>query len=155
MKIQSIFAGLVIAMFSLGAYAQEAQSTQSQTQEQNPASTQEQIQNQNLAQNQNLVRQVQQKLKDEGYTVGNVDGKWGPQTQKALKQYQQAQGLAASGNIDTHTLAALGFSSSEIAAFEQQQQKQQQKKQSGQPGMSQPGNQQQMQGGQGQGSGGM
>ena len=53
------------------------------------------------------VRGVQQKLKDAGYDPGNIDGKMGPQTKAALKQFQQAQNLPATGRLDSQTMAAL------------------------------------------------
>lgn len=54
-----------------------------------------------------VVRQVQQSLKEQGYEVGAVDGIWGPKTESAVRQFQQAQGLDASGQLDQQTLAAL------------------------------------------------
>jgi peptidoglycan hydrolase-like protein with peptidoglycan-binding domain len=62
------------------------------------------------------VRQAQQALKDKGYDVGAVDGQMGPHTQSALNQFQQAQGLPQSGDLDTQTLAALGVSEAGSAA---------------------------------------
>ena len=53
------------------------------------------------------VRQVQQKLNDMGYHAGSVDGVLGPQTESALRQFQQARNLDATGHIDSNTLAAL------------------------------------------------
>jgi peptidoglycan hydrolase-like protein with peptidoglycan-binding domain len=53
------------------------------------------------------VRQVQQKLNDLGYHAGSVDGVFGPQTESALRQFQQARNLHATGHIDSSTLAAL------------------------------------------------
>lgn len=43
------------------------------------------------------VRQVQKALIAAGYYKGTVDGKEGPQTKKAIKAFQQAQGLKADG----------------------------------------------------------
>ena len=43
------------------------------------------------------VKAIQQKLKDAGYDVGEIDGKFGPKTERALKQYQRDQGLKADG----------------------------------------------------------
>ena len=57
------------------------------------------------------VSQVQQMLLDKGYSVGTVDGQMGAKTKSALKQFQQSQGLQASGQLDTQTLAALGTAS--------------------------------------------
>ena len=53
------------------------------------------------------VRQVQQKLNDLGYHVGSVDGVLGPRTQSALRQFQHARNMDATGHIDSKTLAAL------------------------------------------------
>jgi peptidoglycan hydrolase-like protein with peptidoglycan-binding domain len=53
------------------------------------------------------VRQVQQELNDMGYHAGSVDGVLGPRTESALRQFQRARNLDATGNIDSKTLAAL------------------------------------------------
>src|SRR5438477_4877211 len=53
------------------------------------------------------VRQVQQKLNDIGYHAGSVDGVLGPHTESALRQFQRARNLDATGHIDSKTLAAL------------------------------------------------
>lgn len=55
------------------------------------------------------VRQIQQKLQDEGYRVGAIDGIWGPKTSSALKEFQQAQGLDADGTLSQSTISALGI----------------------------------------------
>jgi peptidoglycan hydrolase-like protein with peptidoglycan-binding domain len=62
------------------------------------------------------VRQVQQALKDKGHDVGAIDGQWGPKTQNALKEYQQAQGMSASGELDSQTLSSLGVSGSAVGS---------------------------------------
>jgi peptidoglycan hydrolase-like protein with peptidoglycan-binding domain len=54
------------------------------------------------------VKAVQQALKDKGHDPGEVDGKMGPKTQQALKDYQKAEGLKATGRLDTETAAKLG-----------------------------------------------
>lgn len=56
------------------------------------------------------VRSAQQALKNKGYDPGAADGKLGPQTESALKQFQQAQGLTQSGELDQKTMSALGVS---------------------------------------------
>ena len=60
-----------------------------------------------LAGDNSQVSQIQQALNEKGYNVGSVDGQMGPKTKSALKQFQQAQGLQASGKLDQQTLAAL------------------------------------------------
>lgn len=57
-----------------------------------------------------LVRSAQGALNDRGYNVGAVDGLWGPSTENAVRQFQQAQGLQQTGKLDQQTLAALGIS---------------------------------------------
>lgn len=55
------------------------------------------------------VRQVQQKLNEEGYQVGPVDGIWGPKTESAIKNFQQAKGMEATGTLNEDTLAELNI----------------------------------------------
>lgn len=55
------------------------------------------------------VRQIQQSLNQRGYDVGSVDGTWGPSTQKAVRNFQQAVGLEPTGQPNLHTLAQLGI----------------------------------------------
>lgn len=52
------------------------------------------------------IEQIQTSLANEGYSI-RADGVWGPRTASALRQFQQANGLKASGMVDTDTLAAL------------------------------------------------
>jgi murein L,D-transpeptidase YcbB/YkuD len=53
------------------------------------------------------VKQLQRALKSAGYTVGKIDGSYGPSTESAVKQFQQAHGLTADGIAGSKTLAAL------------------------------------------------
>lgn len=46
-----------------------------------------------------VVKQLQSALKDLGYDVGAVDGKFGAQTERAVKNFQKAQGIAADGVV--------------------------------------------------------
>jgi hypothetical protein len=54
------------------------------------------------------IRQAQIILKQKGFDVGDIDGKLGPRTRKALMAYQQQQGLQATGQMDQQTVTALG-----------------------------------------------
>lgn len=54
------------------------------------------------------VQQIQQKLNDQGFKAGPVDGKFGPKTQEALRKFQEKQGFQPTGQIDEQTMAALG-----------------------------------------------
>ena len=63
------------------------------------------------------VRKIQTKLKNWGYYSGAVDGIYGTQTQKAVRYFQQKNGLNADGIAGPKTLAAMGISSSSSGAF--------------------------------------
>lgn len=58
--------------------------------------------------NQDQVRGVQQNLADRGYDPGQVDGRWGPRTQQAVRDFQRDQNIQANGRPNPQTLAALG-----------------------------------------------
>ena len=53
------------------------------------------------------VRKIQQKLKNWGYYSGAVDGIYGTQTQKAVRWFQQKNGLTVDGIAGPKTLAAM------------------------------------------------
>ena len=53
------------------------------------------------------VKALQQKLKALGFDPNGVDGNFGPGTDKAVRAFQQANGLGVDGNVGPGTLAAL------------------------------------------------
>jgi peptidoglycan hydrolase-like protein with peptidoglycan-binding domain len=53
------------------------------------------------------VREVQQTLRDRGFRLG-VDGIMGPRTQAMLRQFQKAENLEPTGQLNRQTLVALG-----------------------------------------------
>ena len=55
------------------------------------------------------VTEIQTRLKNWGYYSGEVDGMFGSATEKAVKYFQQKNGLTADGVVGTQTLAALGI----------------------------------------------
>jgi hyperosmotically inducible protein len=55
------------------------------------------------------VRRVQEALKDKGHDPGQIDGVLGPQTQQALREFQKAENLPATGQLDGRTVARLGL----------------------------------------------
>lgn len=55
------------------------------------------------------VERLQRTLRDAGFDVGEVDGKFGPRTEAALKAYQQAKGLRADGRAGEDTFGAMGL----------------------------------------------
>jgi peptidoglycan hydrolase-like protein with peptidoglycan-binding domain len=60
----------------------------------------------------NEIMSLQQALKDKGHDPGAIDGRMGPHTRGALKSYQKAEGLKATGRLDTDTRAKLGITTS-------------------------------------------
>ena len=61
------------------------------------------------------VQAVQQKLKDLGFDPNGVDGNYGPGTVKAVRAFQQANGLGVDGKVGPNTLAALQSAAEAIA----------------------------------------
>lgn len=53
------------------------------------------------------VKALQQKLKDLGFDPKGVDGNFGPRTDKAVRAFQQANGLSVDGKVGPRTQAAL------------------------------------------------
>jgi peptidoglycan hydrolase-like protein with peptidoglycan-binding domain len=53
------------------------------------------------------VRDAQQRLRQLGYYNGDADGLMGPETEQAILRFQRAQGLDASGQLNTATADAL------------------------------------------------
>ncbi len=53
------------------------------------------------------ARQIQTALKNAGFDPGSIDGKIGPKTKKAIKDFQGANGLTADGKVGPKTWAKL------------------------------------------------
>ncbi len=54
------------------------------------------------------ILQVQKRLHDLGFYVrDNIDGRWGPHTAEALRNFQRTQGLKPTGQLDSSTMTAL------------------------------------------------
>jgi peptidoglycan hydrolase-like protein with peptidoglycan-binding domain len=51
--------------------------------------------------------EIQNALKNAGFYTGNVDGKVGPKTKKAIEAFQKANGLKADGKVGPKTWIAL------------------------------------------------
>jgi peptidoglycan hydrolase-like protein with peptidoglycan-binding domain len=56
------------------------------------------------------IRRVQVVLIEKGFDIGEPDGLLGPRTKQALISFQRQQGFAATGQIDSRTVTALGLS---------------------------------------------
>lgn len=53
------------------------------------------------------VEILQQRLRSRGFYQGSIDGDFGPQTEAAVRRFQQARGLSVDGIAGTNTLDAL------------------------------------------------
>jgi peptidoglycan hydrolase-like protein with peptidoglycan-binding domain len=56
-----------------------------------------------------FIKRVQERLHQEGFDAGPVNGYFGEKTQAALAQFQLGYNVPASGSLDDDTLAALGL----------------------------------------------
>ncbi|MEW6662201.1 MAG: L,D-transpeptidase family protein [Bacillota bacterium] len=54
------------------------------------------------------VEEVQKRLRDLGFSVGEIDGVYGPRTVASVKRFQAESGLAPTGVVDIATLKKLG-----------------------------------------------
>ena len=62
------------------------------------------------------VKQIQTKLKTWGYYSGSVDGVYGSATEKAVRAFQQKNGLTVDGKAGPQTLKAMGISAGSAAS---------------------------------------
>lgn len=62
------------------------------------------------------VKQIQTKLKEWGYYDGAVDGVYGSGTEKAVRYFQQKNGLTADGKVGQKTMDALGIIAEQAAS---------------------------------------
>ena len=59
-----------------------------------------------------LTRAIQQRLKDQGFYYGEVDGQGGDETSAAIRRFQIRYGLKVTGQLNDETLRSLGLSRS-------------------------------------------
>jgi len=59
--------------------------------------------------------EIQTALKNAGFYAGNIDGKIGPKTKKAIEEFQKANGLKADGKVGPKTWEAMSKHSSVAA----------------------------------------
>jgi peptidoglycan hydrolase-like protein with peptidoglycan-binding domain len=64
-----------------------------------------------------VVREIQARLRRQGFYSGGTDGVWGPGTQQALERFQRARGLQVTGDANPMTLSALGLDPNNLAAI--------------------------------------
>jgi peptidoglycan hydrolase-like protein with peptidoglycan-binding domain len=62
------------------------------------------------------VMAVQQRLKQNGAYGGPTDGVWGPESAAALEQFQRANGLQVTGQLNQATVATLGLNPADLLA---------------------------------------
>ncbi len=55
------------------------------------------------------VRRAQEALNAKGYSPGAIDGRLGPNTESAIRSFQEKNGIAATGTLDNATQSALGI----------------------------------------------
>lgn len=120
----SLLLGTSLVLGAAGSgIAQEAQQEMGAQEEQlqpgetmtpgTPAATGEQMQTGTMAGESPMgldaetVRELQQALNQAGHDIA-VDGIWGPETESAVRMFQQEQGMQATGEPDQETLSMLG-----------------------------------------------
>jgi peptidoglycan hydrolase-like protein with peptidoglycan-binding domain len=108
-------------VFAVSKHQQQPQANQQQTDQtqQNQQPNQQQAAQDNQTQAPNLprreIRQVQRALNKDGFKVGRADGRWGPETENAVKQFQQSKQIEPSGQLDQQTMADLGLDKNQSA----------------------------------------
>ncbi len=60
------------------------------------------------------VREIQQSLDNKGFKSGRADGKWGAETEAALKDFQKSQNMPGTGELDSSTIGKLGLNTADF-----------------------------------------
>jgi peptidoglycan hydrolase-like protein with peptidoglycan-binding domain len=102
------FVVAVIAAASLSATAQPVQSNQFAQAQSSTASNPQLDMDAVPSLTVDGIRQVQQALAKKGFDPGPIDGVLGPQTEQAIRKFQDHYGIKVTGRIDNQTLYALG-----------------------------------------------
>ena len=63
-----------------------------------------------IAPSHEAVMAAQRRLHDKGFYKGNYDGRMGPETQSAIREFQKNSNLNVTGKLDEGTLSRLGVS---------------------------------------------
>jgi hypothetical protein len=109
---------LATAALSLPAVAQQPAQSTNQAQPQISGQMAQNNGGQPLSPNKlsrDKVRQVQRALDKSGFHAGTADGRWGPETSNALKQFQQSKNIQAKGQLDQQTISGLGLNGAQFA----------------------------------------
>jgi len=107
---RTLIAGAAAVLLAAPAFAQQDDSMSQPGQSASQSQSQGAQSAQAMQRDPQMVRQIQQKLQDQGFDVGQVDGIWGPRTSSALKAFQRQQGMDATGKLSQSTISALGVS---------------------------------------------
>ena len=100
------------AFLSFGALAEGNKATQDRQAQSSTSATMEGQAHAGAS----VIKQAQQKLSAAGHNAGPADGIMGARTTQALKDFQQAKGFEATGQLDQRTLAELGLESAGVGA---------------------------------------
>ncbi len=114
--VLAVLGATSIAMAANNQPAPTNNAPQNQTQQQSSGQSNTQALNLNSDQ----IRQVQQKLDESGFKVGQADGVLGRETENALRDFQKQKGLQQTGRPDNETLSALGVNGSAMQSVGQQ-----------------------------------
>jgi peptidoglycan hydrolase-like protein with peptidoglycan-binding domain len=104
--LATLFAAFLLTGIAL--QAQETPSTQAPPQAEGDRAVQEASPQEQGSQNEQ-VRSAQQALQQKGHYSGAIDGIAGPQTEAAVREFQEIQGLEVTGKLDDETLKRLGI----------------------------------------------
>lgn len=108
-KIVSTAVALAVAgAFGLGTLTASPAAAQGQQQMMDKAPAKKKAKKAGKAAGNKSVMAAQEALNRNGAGL-TVDGRMGPKTRAALKDYQSKNGLKASGNLDAQTRAKLGL----------------------------------------------
>jgi peptidoglycan hydrolase-like protein with peptidoglycan-binding domain len=108
---------LVIAVSALCTPAKaqpNIQTTPRQSTQPEQMLAQQQDQTARTAASRDHIREAQRALLRKGYNPGPLDGIFGPKTESALRQFQKAQQLPVTGQLDDRSLAALKAGQTEV-----------------------------------------
>jgi len=100
--LSTFFMTLLLVGITLPAQEVPSQQPESEPAIQGASSEEQEAQRQE-------VRSAQQVLQERGFYSGAIDGIAGPQTEAAVRQFQESQKLEATGKLDDETLKRLGL----------------------------------------------
>jgi peptidoglycan hydrolase-like protein with peptidoglycan-binding domain len=109
--MKNLFLAGIATVSLVAAVPAVAQHSNQQQPQQSSAMQKNTVNNGSANLSQAEIKQAQEALDKKGFKAGSADGKMGPETEQAIKQFQQKEGLQQSGQLDEQTLSALGVQS--------------------------------------------